>query len=74
MSNVRSIATYDFFQDGKQDFIINYFEVKKTKQKVHYIASILNNNPVDAFSLKLLCLNGVPSETKATTNTFGVTY
>jgi hypothetical protein len=41
--------------------MINYFEIKKNKQKVHYIASILNNNPMDAFSLKLLCLNGYPT-------------
>lgn len=29
---------------------------------------------MDAFSLKLLCLNGYPTETKASTNMFGVTY
>ena len=73
-SNVRSIATYDFFQHGKQDFLINYYEVKKNKPNTFFLASILNNHPIDAFSLKLLCLNGKPSDSKATTNMFGVTY
>jgi integrin alpha FG-GAP repeat containing protein 1 len=74
ITNVRAMATYDFYQDGKQDFFINYYEVKKNKPTTYFIASILNNYPIDAFSLKLLCLNGVQSSTKATTNMFGVTY
>jgi len=73
-TNVRSLATYDLFQDGKQDFLINYYEAKKNKPNTYFIASILNKYPTDAFSLKLLCINGYPSDSKATTSLFGVTY
>lgn len=74
LTNIRSFASYDFFQDGKQDFMINYYEIKKNKPKTYFVAGIFNNNPLDAFSLKLLTINGYPSESKATTSMFGVTY